>query len=66
MRRYFLSSRLGSAPNCRWATVDDEGLVDGETPLEDFAPYVLTDHEITADEAVQLHSSHLNYLDSLS
>lgn len=38
-------------PHCRWVEIDDNNFVNGETPVEDFGCFWITDHEVTPDEA---------------
>ena len=35
----------------RWADIDAAGLVDGETPIEDYPLWLLTDHPVTEAHA---------------
>lgn len=64
MTRHFLCTLLEpwQTPYCRWVQVDADGWVEGETPIEDLAPYVLLDHEVTAEEAVRLREQYLDEL----
>ena len=43
-----------SEPTCRWVKIDDKGYVDGETPVEDFGMFFLSDIECTPSEAMQV------------
>ena len=35
----------------RWANISDDGLIDGETPIEDYKFWLVTDTEISKEEA---------------
>ena len=41
-------------PTCRWVNIDNNGYVEGDTPVEDFGMYFLSDIECTPSEAMQV------------
>ena len=51
-RRYLtVSDGPGKATIGRWADIDDQGYVDGETPIEDYPFYLLTDFPVSEEYA---------------
>lgn len=55
--RVFLctQSHYGSrGASVRWATLDDRGWVDGETPVEDFGMWFITNREISVKAAERI------------
>lgn len=51
-RRYLtVSDGPGKATIGRWAYIDDHGYVDGETPIEDYPFYLLTDFPVSGEYA---------------
>lgn len=57
-RRFLCTMEHGRTdPRCRWARIDDQGLVtdadNDQVPIEDFGMWMLLDHEITPDEAFE-------------
>lgn len=38
-------------PYCRWAKIDRNGWIDGETPIEDCGAFMILDEEISQDSA---------------
>jgi hypothetical protein len=43
-----------NAPACRWVKIDERNCIEGETPVEDFGMYFLTEIECTPEEAMQV------------
>lgn len=57
MKRKFLATTTinrYTEPNCRWVNVDENGLIDGETPVEDFGMFFFSDIECTPSEAMEV------------
>ena len=46
-----VSDGPSKATHGRWAEIDDDALVDGESPIEDYPFYLLTDSPVTEDYA---------------
>jgi len=57
MKRKFLATTTASRytePDCQWVNIDDKGWVNGETPVEDFGLFFLSNIECTPSEAMEV------------
>jgi hypothetical protein len=48
-----------SKPVCRWVLINDVGLIDGVTPVEDFGMYWITNMQKTPEQAEKFFNQKL-------